>query len=95
MNEQFSQQAQDMFSAAKEARIPENFQAFAEEGVTKSRETFEKMNDVAQDSAKAAEEVFLTAQAGAKAIGEKVVHNTNVNAQAVFDAASSLSLIHI
>lgn len=91
MNEQFSQQAQDMFSAAKEARIPENFQAFAEEGVTKSRETFEKMNDVAQDSAKAAEEVFLTAQAGAKAIGEKVVHNTNVNAQAVFDAASSIA----
>ncbi len=91
MNEQFTQQAQDMFAAAKEARIPENFQAFAEEGVSKSREAFVKMNSVAQDSAKAAEEVFLAAQAGAKAIGEKVVHNTTVNAQAAFDAAESIA----
>lgn len=91
MNEQFTQQAQDMFAAAKEARIPENFQAFAEEGVSKSREAFVKMNAVAQDSAKAAEEVFLAAQAGAKAIGEKVVHNTTVNAQAAFDAAESIA----
>lgn len=80
-----------MFAAAKEARIPENFQAFAEEGVSKSREAFVKMNAVAQDSAKAAEEVFLAAQAGAKAIGEKVVHNTTVNAQAAFDAAESIA----
>ncbi|MCH9807147.1 MAG: phasin family protein [Alphaproteobacteria bacterium] len=91
MNNQFTQQAEDMFSAAKEARIPENFQAFAEEGVTKSRETFAKMSDAAQDSAKAAEEVFLTAQAGAKALGEKIVHNTSVNAQAAFDAAESIA----
>lgn len=88
MNEQFTRQAQDMFAAAKEARIPENLQAFAEEGVTKSREAFAKMNTVAQDSAKATEEVLLAAQAGAKAIGEKMVHNTTVNAQAVFDAAN-------
>ena len=66
-------------------------QAFAEEGVTKSREAFTKMNTVAQDSAKAAEEVLLAAQAGAKAIGEKMVHNTTVNAQAVFDAAESIA----
>lgn len=91
MNEQFTQQAQDMFAAAKEARIPENFQAFAEEGVSKSREAFVKMNAVAQDSAKAVEEVMLAAQAGAKAIGEKVVHNTTVNAQAAFDAAESIA----
>ena len=91
MNEQFTRQAQDMFAAAKEARIPENLQAFAEEGVTKSREAFTKMNTVAQDSAKAAEEVLLAAQAGAKAIGEKMVYNTTVNAQAVFDAAESIA----
>ena len=28
MNEQFTRQAQEMFNAAKDARIPENFQAF-------------------------------------------------------------------
>lgn len=91
MNEQFTRQAQDMFAAAKEARIPENFQAFAEEGITKSREAFTKMNAVAQDSSKAVEEVFLAAQAGAKALGDKMVHNTTVNAQAAFDAAESIA----
>jgi len=91
MNEQFTRQAQDMFAAAKDARIPENFQAFAEDSITKSREAFTKLQDVAQDNAKATEEVMLAAQAGAKAIGEKVVHNTAVNAQAVFDAAESIA----
>lgn len=91
MNEQFTRQAQDMFAAAKDARIPENIQAFAEDSITKSREAFNKMQTVAEDNAKAAEEVMLAAQAGAKAIGEKVVHNTAVNAQAVFDAAESIA----
>ncbi|KUO57109.1 MAG: phasin family protein [Alphaproteobacteria bacterium] len=91
MNEQFTRQAQDMFAAAKDARIPENIQAFAEDSITKSREAFTKMQSVAQDNAKAAEEVMLAAQAGAKALGEKVVHNTAVNAQAVFDAAESIA----
>jgi hypothetical protein len=91
MNDQFTRQAQDMFAAAKEARISENFQVFAEEGISKSREAFTKMNTIAQDGAKAAEEVLLAAQAGAKAIGEKVVHNTTVNAQAVFDAAETIA----
>lgn len=91
MNEQFTRQAQDMFAAAKDARIPENIQAFAEESITKSREAFNKMQTVAEDNAKAVEEVMLAAQAGAKAIGEKVVHNTAVNAQAAFDAAESIA----
>lgn len=91
MNEQFTRQAQDMFAAAKDARIPENIQAFAEDSITKSREAFTKLQSVAQDNAKATEEVMLAAQAGAKAIGEKVVHNTAVNAQAAFDAAESIA----
>ncbi len=91
MNEQFTRQAQDMFAAAKDARIPENIQAFAEDSITKSREAFTKLQEVAQDNAKATEEVMLAAQAGAKALGEKVVHNTAVNAQAVFDAAESIA----
>ena len=91
MNEQFTRQAQDMFAAAKDARIPENIQAFAEDSITKSREAFTKLQAVAQDNAKATEEVMLAAQAGAKALGEKVVHNTAVNAQAVFDAAQAIA----
>jgi phasin len=91
MNEQFARQAQDMFKAAQDARIPENFQAMAEDGVAKTREAYQKLNAVAKDGAKAVEEVMMTAQAGAKAFGEKVMQNTAVNAEAAFDAARAIA----
>ncbi len=91
MNEQFTRTAQDMFAAAKDARIPENIQAIAEDGVQKSREAYYKMNTVAKDGAKVVEEVMLATQAGAKALGEKIMHNTSVNTEAAFDAAQALA----
>jgi phasin len=91
MNEQFTRQAQDMFKAAQDARIPENFQAMAEDGVAKTREAYQKLNAVAKDGAKVVEEVMLTAQAGAKAFGEKVMQNTAVNTEAAFDAARAIA----
>jgi len=91
MNEQFNFKPQDIFSAAKDAKIPENFQAMAEESVTKTRDAFMKMKDAASENAKAVEDIFLSAQAGAKAIGEKMVHNTAVNTEAAFDAAEAIA----
>ncbi|MGH1419617.1 MAG: phasin family protein [Hyphomicrobiaceae bacterium] len=91
MNDQFSKQAQDMFSAAKDARIPENVQAMAEESVAKTREAYAKMTTVAQDQAKVVEEVLLATQAGTKSIAEKMVQNTSVNTEAVFDAAQAVA----
>lgn len=91
MNEQFTRQAQDMFKAAQNGRIPENFQAMAEDGVAKTREAYQKLNTAAKDSAKVVEEVVLAAQAGAKAIGDKVLHNTAVNTEAAFDAAQAIA----
>ncbi|MDX2287514.1 MAG: phasin family protein [Hyphomicrobiaceae bacterium] len=91
MNEQFTRQAQDMFAAAKDARIPENFQAFAEDSVAKTRDAYAKMTTAAQDNAKAMEEIMLAAQAGAKAIGDRMIHNAAVNTEAVFDAAQAIA----
>ncbi|MCB1521427.1 MAG: phasin family protein [Hyphomicrobiaceae bacterium] len=91
MNEQFTRQAQDMFAAAKDARIPENVQAIAEEGVQKTREAYGKISAVAKDNAKVLEDVVLATQAGAKAIGEKMLHNTNINTEAAFDAAQAIA----
>ena len=91
MNEQFARQAQDMFAAAKDARIPENLQAIAEEGVQKTREAYYKMSEVAKDGAKVVEEVMLASQAGAKALGDKLAHNTTVNTEAAFDAAQAIA----
>ncbi len=91
MNEQFTRQAQDILAAAKDARIPENVQAFAEESVTKTREAYNKLSNVAKDNVKVLEEVMLATHAGAKAIGEKVLQNSVVNTEAAFDAAQAIA----
>jgi phasin len=91
MNEHFTRQAQELFNAAKDVRIPDNLQAFAEESVTKTREAYQKINTAAKDGAKVLEEVLLTAQAGAKALGEKVINNASANTEAVFDAAQAIA----
>lgn len=87
----FTKQAQEMFAAAKDARIPENMQAFAEESVAKTREAYTKMSLVARDNAKIMEDVMLAAHAGTKALGEKVFHNTTVNTEALFEAAENIA----
>jgi phasin len=91
MNEQFTRQAQEMFNAAKDGRIPDNVQAMAEDNVAKVREAYQKMNSVTKDGAKVVEDVVLATQAGVKAIGEKVLTNTTANAEAVFDAAAAIA----
>jgi hypothetical protein len=91
VQEDFAKQAQDMFAAAKDAKIPENLQHFAEESVTKSREAFHKINAVAKDSAKTLEEVVLASTAGNKAISEKMFANTVLNTEALFDAAQAMA----
>lgn len=91
MNEQFTRQAQDFLAAAKDARIPENVQAFAEESVAKTREAYNKLSAVAKDNVKVLEEVMLATHAGAKAIGEKVLQNSVVNTEAAFDAAQAIA----
>jgi hypothetical protein len=91
MQDQFTRQAQEMLAAAKEARIPENVQAFAEDSVAKTREAYTKLSAAAQDGVKAVQEIVLAAQAGAKTFGEKVLHNASVNAEAAFDAAEAMA----
>lgn len=91
MNDQFTRQAQEMLSAAKDARIPENIQAIAEDSVNKTREVYEKLNTVTKDGVKVVEDVMVAAHAGAKTIGEKVLRNTEVNTEAAFDAAQAIA----
>lgn len=87
----FTRQTQEFFSAAKEARIPEQVQVIAEDSVAKARETYGKLTTVARDGVKVLEEVIDTAQAGAKTIGDKVLKNTESNTEAVFDAAQAIA----
>ena len=78
----FTRQAQEMFTAGKDAKVPENISAFAEDAIAKSRDAYHKFATLAKDNAKVAEEVLLTTQAGAKSIGEKIVANTFANTEA-------------
>ncbi|MGH6816503.1 MAG: phasin family protein [Hyphomicrobiaceae bacterium] len=91
MNEHFTRQAQDMINMAKDVRIPENFQALAEDSVSKTRDAYTKINAVAKDGAKAVEDVVLAAQAGAKTLGEKMLVNTEMNVEAAFEAAQAIA----
>lgn len=87
----FTRQTQEFFSAAKNARIPEQVQAMAEDSVSKARETYDKFSTVAKDGAKVLEEVTATAFAGAKTIGDKVLKNTEANTEAAFEAAQAFA----
>jgi len=91
MQDQIRRQAEQFINAAKDARIPEQFQAMAEEGVNKSREAFDKISAAAKDQAKVAEDLVLATQAGARALSAKLVDNTVVNTEAVFDAAQAIA----
>lgn len=91
MNDFIKRQTEELFATANNTRIPEQFQAFAQDGVAKSRDAFDKMSVAARDQAKAAEDVLLATQAGAKSLGTKLLENTLTNTNAAFDAAHALA----
>ena len=91
MTDQFTRQVQEILAATKDARIPENVKALAEDSVAKTREAYSKMNSAARDGVKIFENVMVSAQAGANSIGEKVLRNAEANTEAIFDAAQAIS----
>ncbi|MBN9261009.1 MAG: phasin [Alphaproteobacteria bacterium 64-6] len=91
MNEQFTRQAEQFMDAAKAAKIPENIQALAQEGVSRSKEAFDTLSAAAKDQVKVAEELALTTQAGFKSISHKIMDNTVVNTEAAFEAARAIA----
>jgi phasin len=91
MNEHIKRQTEEFMNAAKAAKIPENIQALAEEGVSRSKEAFDTLTAAAKEQAKAAEDLALATQANLKTIGSKLFDNTAANAEAAFDAARSIA----
>ena len=91
MTDQLNRQAQEIFAAAKEVRIPQNVQVIVENSVAKTREAYSTMNSAAKDGVKVLEDVMVAAHAGAKTIGEKILRNTEANAEAAFDVARAIS----
>jgi hypothetical protein len=87
--------AQQMFGQAeklfKDARVPEQVQAMAQEGVAKSRELYAKSAAAAQDSAKLLTEVTETAWASTKVLNDKILQNVTANTEAAFDAVQAMA----
>lgn len=91
MNDHIKRTAEEFMNAAKAAKIPENIQALAQEGVAKSQVAFETLTAAAKDQAKVAEDFALATHAGIKSISAKMFDNTAANAEAAFDAARSMA----
>jgi hypothetical protein len=87
--------AQQMFGQAekmfKDARVPEQVQAIAQEGVAKSRELYAKSSAAAQESAKLLTEVAETAWSSTKVLNDKILQNVAANTEAMFDAAQAIA----
>jgi hypothetical protein len=86
----FARQAEDMLKAAQEARIPDQVKVVVEQGVQQARHVVSQVTDLAAQNAKTTEGMMVAYQAGAKTIGDKLMENTKVNAEAAFNAATAM-----
>jgi phasin family protein len=92
VNQEFGKQAFDQAEKLfKDARVPENVQAIAQQGVAASKEFYAKAAAAAQDGAKAMNEIADTAWGSTKMLNEKVVQNLTANAEAAFSVAQAIA----
>ena len=92
VNQEFGKQAFDQAEKIfKDARVPENFQAIAQQAVAASKDFYSKAAAAAQDGAKAMHEIADTAWGSAKMLNEKVAQNLTANAEAAFSAAQAIA----
>ena len=85
-----NEQTATVFKVQDATQIPDNIRRVAEDAVTKSRDAYTKLSVAAKDNSKALSEVVAVSQTGAKALSDKVVHNTAMNIEAAFDHAQAL-----
>jgi hypothetical protein len=91
MGQMFAKQAEDMFQAAEQVRVPESVQAIAEESVQRARAAYSTMTAAATDANRAFGEVAQVAGNGARVIGEQVLANVSANTEAAFKAAEVMA----
>ena len=86
-SEAFSQAEQFL----KDARLPENVQAIAQQGVAKTHELYSKSAAAAHESAKVLTEVAETAWGSTKMLNDKLAQNLTANIEASFVAAHAIA----
>ena len=90
MNQQFTKQAEEFLLAAQKIEVPEEVKSATMDGIVKTRETYEKLTGAARDAQKAYDGVFAVAQNGAKVLSDRLLENTEKNAQAALAAAKAV-----
>jgi hypothetical protein len=92
MNQQFGKQAFEQAEKLfKNARIPENVQAIAQQSVAATQEIYTKTAAAAHSGTKALTEIADTAWGSTKMLNEKVVQNVTANFEAAFTVAYSMA----
>jgi phasin family protein len=82
------EQAEKLF---KDARVPANVQALAQQSVAASQEMYAKTAAAAQDGVKILTEIADTAWGSTKMLTEKAVQNTTANFEATFATAQKMA----
>jgi phasin family protein len=75
----------------KDAHVPENMQAMAQQGVVATQKIYVKTAAAAHDGAKAFTEIADTAWGSTKLLNEMVVQNVTTNFEAAFEAAQKIA----
>lgn len=86
----FAKQTEEMLKNAQSMTMPDGVQKAMEDGLTQTRDAYSKMSEVAQDTTKAFEKVYDTAQKGTKKISDKMFSQASENTKAAFDAAEAI-----
>jgi len=88
---EFTKQAEELLKAAREARIPDNVKALAEEGVATTRKAYDQLHSVTKEQAAHTDTVLSAVQAHGKTLADKVLANSTANAEATFNAALKIA----
>ena len=92
MNQQFGKQAFDQAEKLfKDARVPENVQAIAQQGVAASKEFYSRPRPPRRTAPRSMTEIADTAWGSTKMLNEKIVQNLTANAEAAFSAAQAIA----
>ena len=91
LNEQFIKQAEEFMASAKDARVPETIQAFAQEGVARTRDVMDTAQKVAKSTSKEYESVADIYSKGAKALNKKLMDTAVANTAATLDAVEAIA----
>ena len=84
---EFTKQAEELLKAAREARIPDNVKAIAEESLSNTRKAYDTLHTATREQAQHADTLIATVQANSKTIADKLLAHSATNAEATFNAA--------